>query len=76
MILLGERPSFQDTLQLVAQDLLVFLSLCRTCASGTSLYFAVIKLLLKQRKFALRVPLNSLAVSYSSDDSHIQMQAL
>jgi hypothetical protein len=36
-----------------------------TCASGTSLYSAVIKLLLKQRKFALTVHLNSLAVSYS-----------
>jgi hypothetical protein len=36
-----------------------------TCASDTSLHSAVIKLLLKQRKFALTVHLNSLAVSYS-----------
>jgi len=36
-----------------------------TCASDTSLHSAVTKLLLKQRKFALTVHLNSLAVSYS-----------
>lgn len=36
-----------------------------TCASGTSLHSAVIKLQLKQRKFALIVHLNSLTVGYS-----------
>lgn len=71
IILLGQRSLFQDTPQLVAQILFlgfyisVQLQVPLMFLSGTtSLHSAVIKLQLKQRKFALIVHLNSLAVSY------------